>query len=106
MKACGLSSSEAGSWWYTPVNRLPNRDQVITGDYPTLLQGLDELTPDRSVPLVLIKANVCSLLETKLSQNGFTVLNDKRKACFPACGWQNVFQKQLREILDGHNLGA
>ena len=102
----GLRAFQALGWiitdaTYTPVNRLPDRDQVIVEDYPALLRNLHELTPDRSVPLVLIKANVCSLLEPRLRQDGFRVLNKDRKVYFPACGRQNAFQDQLREIVGG-----
>jgi hypothetical protein len=51
------------------------------------------------VPLVLIKANVCKLLEPKLNEDGFNVLNKGRIVYFPANGRQRDFDRQFREIL-------
>jgi hypothetical protein len=57
------------------------------------------LTPDRLVPLVLIKATVCRLLESKLLQSGFTVLNNGIVIPFPAYGWQQKFRGQFDVVL-------
>jgi hypothetical protein len=38
--------------------------------YPLLRDDLASLTPDRSIPVVLIKANVCRILEPLLSKDG------------------------------------
>ena len=53
---------------YHPVDKLPkdrshDRDEVIAKDYPLLLVDLSTLTPDRSIPLFLIKAIVCRILD-------------------------------------------
>jgi hypothetical protein len=62
------------------------------------------------VPLVSIKANVCRLLEPRLKDSGFKVLNKGRKVYFPSHGWQRVFCRQFREIvpqtLRGEELNA
>ena len=57
---------------YEPVNKLSRlgRDRVIERDYPLLRDDLEGLSPDRSTPLVLIKANVCRTLAPKLEQDG------------------------------------
>jgi hypothetical protein len=55
---------------YEPVNKLSSsRDQVILRDYQLLRDDLTNLAPDRSAPLVLIKTNVCRLLEPKLQED-------------------------------------
>jgi hypothetical protein len=48
---------------------------VIERDYQLLGDDLATLAPDRSVPLVLIKKNICKVLEPKLTRDGFRVLN-------------------------------
>jgi hypothetical protein len=51
------------------------------------------LTPDRSAPLILIKANVCRLLKLRLEQDRFDVLNRDRTIPFPSTGHQKEFQQ-------------
>jgi len=87
---------------YTPVNKGYNDDQrnlVIANDYPALREDLLELTPDRSVPLVLIKVNVVDVLEPRLKADGFRVLNDGIRPPFPGMGNQPKFHKRFEEIL-------
>jgi hypothetical protein len=54
---------------------------------------------DRSIPLVLIKANVCRILEPKLTDDGFNVLNGGRITYFPSTGRQKEFQRQFSAIV-------
>lgn len=88
---------------YQAVNKLEGpksgRDLVIERDYPRLKRDLKALTRGRSIPLVLIKANVCRILEPKLTSDGFEVLNRERVVYFPAAGRQLQFQRQFRAIL-------
>ena len=44
-------------------------------DYPLLLEDLAALLPDRSMPIILLKANVCWLLDETLTHDEFNVLN-------------------------------
>lgn len=83
---------------YEPVNKLTDkgRDEVIKRDYPLLFDDLASLTPDRLVPLILIKANVCRLLEHKLKEDGFEVLNRGIAIPFPASGRQTEFREKFR----------
>ena len=87
---------------YEPVNGLTGRgrDLVIDRDYPELRNDLRQLLTARwsTVPLVLIKANVCGLLEPKLRADGFNVLNDGRVVYFPSHGRQRDFDRMFREI--------
>jgi hypothetical protein len=59
---CGWVLADAT---YEPVNEFigSKRDRSINRDYSLLLDDLARLTPDRSTPLILIKANVCRILE-------------------------------------------
>jgi hypothetical protein len=86
---------------YEPVNALSlsSRNRVIARDYPLLCRDLDNLISNRSVPLVLVKASVCRILEPKLGKDGFTVLNRGRVIYFPGTGRQKDFQRQLGAIL-------
>jgi hypothetical protein len=86
-KAEGLSALRQEGWLlvdatYQPVNALDaaGRDAVIVRDYPLLREDLKALAPER---VVLIKKNVCVLLEPRLVADGFRVINEGR-AIFPA----------------------
>jgi hypothetical protein len=87
---------------YEPVNGLTaaKRDAVIIRDYALLRDDLARLDPDRSIPLVLIKANVCRILEPKLVADGHNVLNRGRTIRFPSTGWQRDFKERFGEILN------
>jgi hypothetical protein len=87
---------------YTPVNHnhlsRRARNQIILDDFPLLLEDLrHHMQP--STQLVLVKANVCELLEPVLAGNGFTVLNRGKKVPFPSTGNQNKFRNTVRPML-------
>jgi hypothetical protein len=88
---------------YEPVNEHSrtkrDRDRVIVRDYPRLRDDLLNLTPDRSSPVVLIKANVCQVLEQKLKEDGFNVINRGSRIYFPSNGRQREFEQQFRAVL-------
>jgi hypothetical protein len=86
---------------YEPVNQLTgsSRDRVIERDYPLLCDDLATLISDRSIPLVLIKKNVCKELEPKLVHDGFKVLNLGKGVPFPSTGRQKEFHQQFGAIL-------
>jgi hypothetical protein len=104
----GLSEFQKRGWTlvdatYEPVNARIGRDRdlVIDRDYPELCGDLRRLLSARwrTVPLVLIKANVCKLLEPKLKGDGFNVLNNGRIIYFPSNGRQRDFDRLFREIV-------
>ena len=89
---------------YQPVDKLTknashDRDEVIIRDYRLLRDDLASLTPNRSIPLVLIKANVCRILEPLLSRDGFRVLNGGRAIYFPSNGRQTDFRNQFGGVV-------
>jgi hypothetical protein len=88
---------------YEPVNRLsgPDRDNVIARDYPHLCDDLGRLTGGRPTPVVLLKANVCRILEPRLVADGFNVINRGRVVSFPSTGQQTKFHEQFGAILNG-----
>src|SRR5262249_41592665 len=84
------------------VNELSpsKRNRAIVGGYQSLREDLARLSPDRSVPLILIKENVCRLLEARLREDGFNVLNAGRVIYFPSHGRQNDFHRQFGLVLE------
>jgi hypothetical protein len=105
-KEVGLREFQRRGWLlvdatYEPVNKLGRSSVagVIERDYPLLRDDLVTLTPDRSVPLVLIKKNICKALEPKLTRDGFRVLNRGCVIYFPASGRQKEFHEQFSAII-------
>jgi hypothetical protein len=88
---------------YQPVDKLTkdashDRDEVIVADYPLLLDDLASLMTDRSIPLVLIKANVRQILEPLLSKDGFNVLNGGKASTFLVTVGRRNLKWQFRSI--------
>ena len=111
-KAVGLRAFQQRGWalvdaTYEPVNKLSDsgRNAVILRDYPALRDDLATLTKPRSVPIILIKANVCRLLESRLVEDGFHVLNDGQVVYFPANGRQGDFHRQFGAVLRSAGIG-
>lgn len=109
-KKDGLEEFKRRGWvlvdaTYEPVNKLgkesaPHRDGIVVRDYPLLRDDLAKLTPDRSIPLVLMKENVCRLLEPSLRRDEFKVLNDYRVIPFPRYRREQVkFEREFDSIL-------
>jgi hypothetical protein len=105
-KVEGLRAIQKRGWvlvdaTYRPVNNDKRRDFVIGRDYPEFCDDLKRLLSSRwnEIPLVLIKANVCRLLEPELKADGFKVLNGSRIVPFPGYGHQNNFGVKFREIV-------
>lgn len=80
---------------YEPVNALDerNRDLVIIRGNQALCDDAKRLLRARwnEVALILIKANVCKLLDARLKEAGFNVLNKGRTVFFPSSGRQRDF---------------
>lgn len=105
-KEDGLGAFQQRGWvlvdaTYTPVNTLSERgrDEVILRDYPLLRDDLTALSPNHSASVVLLKANVCRLLDARLTSDGFRVLNAGRAVYFPSNGRQPEFHRQFGEIV-------
>jgi hypothetical protein len=88
---------------YRPVNGMSDRerDEVIMADYPLLRADIEALLPGKKAPIVLVKANVCRLLEPRLVADGFTVLNKGRVVYFPSTGRQANFHRQFGGLMAG-----
>jgi hypothetical protein len=105
-KEDGLRAFQRRGWvlvdaTYNPVNMLSDRarDAVIVRYYPLLRDDLIALSPDRSAPVVLLKANVCRLLNERLTSDGFRVLNQGRAVYFPGNSRQREFHWQFGAIV-------
>jgi hypothetical protein len=106
-KEPGLQAFKQRGWvlvdaTYEPVNKLTSskRDSVILRDYPTLREDVRELVGRPPAGILLLKANICRLLEQKLTGDGFTVLNHGRRVYFPSNGRQTDFHRQFGQILN------
>jgi hypothetical protein len=109
----GLSAFQEAGWLlvdatYEPVNAhdKQRRDEVIARDYEQLREDLRQLLGDywTCTPLILLKANVCALLESRLTKDGFNVLNRGRSIYFPSHGRQNDFHRQFGAVLDNRQV--
>ena len=109
----GLLNLQRSGWvlvdaTYEPVNQhgsKPIRNQIIERDYPKLCEDLARLTPDRSAPVLLLKANVCELLEIRLMHDGFKVLNRGVKNSLSGQRPSGSFREPFRVALEfgGHS---
>jgi hypothetical protein len=86
---------------YEPVNQQSDKERSakIEAKYPDLLSDLRNLIGQEAIPVVLIKANVCRLLEDRLIADGMRIINKGRSVYFPGSGRQKQFQQQLQDIL-------
>jgi hypothetical protein len=106
-KEDGLREFQRRGWvlvdaTYEPVNKLTSRssrDKAIAQGYPLLRDDLASLMRERSVPIILIKENVCRILKPKLVQDGFNVLNGDCVIYFPSTGRQKEFHQQFGATL-------
>ena len=78
---------------------MNKRNAIIERDYPLLVAALEELSPDKSAVIILVEANVCKLLDWRLSKYGFNVLNKGISVPFPSRGQQLRFQVQFALLL-------
>jgi hypothetical protein len=88
---------------YKQVNNLKGkeRDETILSDYDYLVSDLENICSDKEVPIIIVKANVCKLLDHRLSEKGFNIINKGAIIPFPSHGQQNKFHTFALGILDG-----
>jgi hypothetical protein len=108
-KANGLRALQDRGWilvdaTYEPIDkkfkaRDKARDAVLVRDYPLLKRDILELSRGEPVPIVLIKENVCRVLEPLLVQDKFPILNRGRRVYLPMQGNQPQFHRVFGEIL-------
>lgn len=88
---------------YKQVNRLKGkeRDDTILSDYKNLISDLKAISPDKDVPIILVKANICKMLDGRLTAEGYNVINKGVVIPFPSTGNQKRFHSVASEILSG-----
>jgi hypothetical protein len=87
---------------YKPVNAFREgaaRNAQILLEYPSLVEDLNKLNPNKAIPLILIKANICRLLESPLRDQGFVIANAGIVIPFPSHGQQPRFRQQIALVL-------
>lgn len=86
---------------YTPVNHLTakKRNSVILQDFEKLATELKNLNEKSTIELILVKANICRLLEPKLTELGFNVRNNGTIIPFPSTGQQTRFFTEARKVI-------
>ena len=87
---------------YKPVNKLTvkERKDTIISDFNNLVSDLENICSGNKVPMVLVKANVCRLLEKDLLSKGFNVINRGIVIPFPSSGQQKRFHTEIKKILN------
>jgi len=87
---------------YTPVNykhlTSRQRNELIMDNFSLLVEDLRKHT-EADTGVVLVKANICEILELPLTNNGFKVLNQGKTIPFPSTGQQARFRTAVRPIL-------
>jgi hypothetical protein len=85
---------------YKPVDKIKDkeREATILSDFKNLIDDLESINVKKS-QLILIKANICRLLEDKLKLKGFCVLNEGIIVPFPSSGQQKRFHIEIAKIL-------
>ena len=92
---------------YKPVNKIKNqrqRNEAILSDLPELIQDLKRTIGNRRVKIVLVKANICRLLEEPLKTAGFKVINNGTVIPFPSHNHQPNFHKNIKKVFKSMNL--
>jgi len=86
---------------YRPVNRMTNRDRnrKILNGLPKLREDLKGIIKDRKVKIILVKANVCRLLEKPLDAEFNNVVNKGVIIPFPGSGHQKDFHDNIKKLL-------
>lgn len=85
---------------YTQVNQREDRDDVIRADYGKLKAEFDRIAVPKETPLILVKKNVCEILEPLLVGDGYHVANQGQVIYFPSTGQQGRYRDQVRPILE------
>ena len=85
---------------YEPVNKLKGkiRDNTILKNYENLVKDLKKLGDPKRINFIIIKANVCRLLEPRLLSNGFNVKNNGVIIPFPSSGQQTNFYREIQKV--------
>jgi hypothetical protein len=86
---------------YEPVNKLKhkNRNDTILRNYQNLVADLRKHGVSKKINVILVKANICRLLESKLLSDDFNVKNRGVIIPFPSNGRQKEFSTAIQEVI-------
>lgn len=86
---------------YIPLNKLSDKkaNEIILKNLDTFSKDLQKLNPKKDIPLILVKSNICKLLEEPLREKGFNVLNSGVTIPFPMHYHQESFYKKCHTLL-------
>jgi hypothetical protein len=90
---------------YQPVNHINNkkkRNEAILSALPELTHDLREIIGNQGVKIILVKANICRLLEEPLTAAGFNVINNGTIVPFPSHGNQTKFHQAIQWLLESN----
>ena len=90
---------------YKQVNRLKGkeRNETILSDFNNLVCVLESICLDKEIPIILVKANICKLLEERLTIKGFNIINNGTVIPFPSTGNQNRFHTEISKLFNRNN---
>lgn len=86
---------------YQTVNKLQGkkRDDKILENYENLVADLKKLGDPKQINIILVKANICRLLENKLISIGLNVQNNGIVIPFPSTGQQKKFFEGIQKVI-------
>ncbi|MEK7173149.1 MAG: hypothetical protein AAB740_04210, partial [Patescibacteria group bacterium] len=87
---------------YRPVDKLLDKEanNLIDKNFDLFLADLKNIIKNRKkVNVILIKKNICELLESKLLQQQFKVLNNSESIPFPMHYHYDNFVIRVRKLL-------
>lgn len=78
----------------------PKKKEVtILKNYDNLINDLKDISADKKhTPIILVKANIFSLFNSKLKNSGFNVINESIVVPYLAHGKEDKFLKKLMEV--------
>ena len=85
---------------YKPVNKLKRkiRNDTILENYENLVKDIKNICDSKKINIILVKANVCRLLEIKLRYEGFNIRNKGVVIPFPSNGQQRNFCREMKKV--------
>lgn len=88
---------------YEPVNKLPDKeaDKKILQNYNNFKKDLENLLGKEKskTPVILIKENICRLLEKPLLEDGFNVVNKDVVIPFPMHYHTKEFEEKIKGVM-------
>jgi len=87
---------------YEPVDNISDKkaDKLIMENYFFFIKDLKTIIGNtKNVKIILIKKNICTLLEKPLLTDGFNVVNNYEMIPFPLHYHMNSFSEKVRRLL-------